>query len=422
MSETQLHTTLSWFEQLRFVSWHEDQLVIGVPTKAFYGEFDKKYMPRLMPFLRREFGDAVRVGYTWAKTGENVQDKPQAPQATDLEPHLIHGYTFKNFIKGSSNQTALSIAKAIADKPYQDTFNPFFLYGPSGVGKTHLVSAIGHQMREKHPEKRILFVPAHLFKTQFTDAMLNSKPNDFIHFYQSIDLLIIDDIQELTGQKTQQTFFHIFNHLQQNHRQIVITCDRPPVTIEGLEERMLSRFKWGLVTEMERPDVVLRRDILAAKVRRAGLRFPREVLDYIAENVESNVRDLEGIVNSIIAYSVADDCDINLELTRRVVARVVNISSQGMTFESISKKLCSHYGVKMSDLEGKGRKSNVVFARQLLMYLTHKYTKLSCTDIGKKLGQRDHTTILHGCTQIEKMMNCDKNLRVDIEKLEAELK
>ena len=422
MSGTQLQTTWSWFEQLRFVALRDGQLVIGVPTKAFYEDFDKKYLRYFRPFLFQEFGKDIRIGYTWTDLRERETEVNDGPKPSDLDPQLRHSYTFKNFIKGRSNQTALNIAKAIADKPYQETFNPFFLFGPSGVGKTHLATAIGHQMREKHPEKRVLFVPAHLFQTQYTDAVLNKKPNEFIHFYQSIDLLIIDDIQELTGQKTQQAFFHIFNHLQQNHRQIVITCDRPPVTIAGLEERMLSRFKWGLVTEMERPDVVLRRDILAAKVRRAGLRFPKDVLDYIAEHVESNVRDLEGIVNSIIAYSVADDCNIDLILTQRVVARVVNVSAQEMSFEGIGRKLCKQYGVKMADLQGKGRKSEIVFARQLLMYLAHKYTKLSCADIGRKLGSRDHTTILHGCTQIEKQMNSDKNFRLDIEKFEAELK
>ena len=235
-------------------------------------------------------------------------------------------------------------------------------------------------------------------------------------------MLIIDDIQEITTAKTQMAFFHIFNHLQQNKRQIIITCDRPPVLFEGIEERMLTRFKWGMVAELEKPDTQLRRDILTAKIRRDGLSFPVEVVDYIAQNVDSSVRELEGIINGIMAYSVVDDCDIDIDLARRVVARIVNLERKELTAEGILTAVCRHSGVSRRDLCAKSRKQTVVSVRQLAMYLCHKYTGQSYAQIGRIIGGRDHSTVLHGCNQVARRLQTDRDFRRSIEELEAALR
>jgi len=275
---------------------------------------------------------------------------------------------------------------------------------------------------ESQPERRVLYVPAHLFKTQYTDSVLHNTINDFIHFYQTIDVLIIDDIQEITTAKTQQAFFHIFNHLQQNGRQIIITCDRAPVDFEGIEERMLTRFKWGTVTEMEKPDVALRRAILTAKIKRDGLKFPPDVIDYIANNVESSVRELQGIVNSIMAYSVVDNCDICQELVEKVVARAVNLEKHELTLDDIVKAVCKRYNVKLKDVNSKSRKQGIVLARQLAMFLSHKYTTLPYSQIGHLIGRKDHSTVLHACNTISNRITTDKNFRREVEEMESALK
>ena len=290
------------------------------------------------------------------------------------------------------------------------------------MGKTHLVNAIGVRIRELYPEKRVLFVSAHVFKTQYTDSVIHNTQNDFINFYQTIDVLIIDDIQEITTAKTQQSFFHIFNHLQQNNRQIIITCDRPPVLLEGMEERMLTRFKWGMTAEMEKPDTKLRRDILISKIRKDGLVIPQEVVQYIAQNVESSVRELEGIVNSIMAYSVVDNCEIDLQLTQRIVARAVNLEKKELTPDDISAAVCQRYGIKQKELASKSRKQTIVQARQLAMYLIHKYTDTTYSQLGRLFGKRDHSTVLYACNQTARRISVDKVFRREVEELEAALK
>lgn len=349
-------------------------------------------------------------------------EQPKEAQKSPINSYLIPHFTFENFVEGRSNKTARTIAESIANNPHQNTFNPFFLYGPSGVGKTHLVNAIGLRIKRLFPNLRVLFVSANLFKTQFTDSYLNNTTNDFIHFYQTIDVLIIDDFQEITTAATQRAFFHIFNHLQQNNHKIIITCDRPPSEFEGIEERMLTRLKWGVVTEIERPDITLRKAILKSKMKRNGIEMPSNVIQYIADNVSDNVRELEGTINSLMAFSLFDNCDIDLELARRVVARLVNQARKEMTLDVIMTAVCEKYKAKSRDLTGKSRKKELVVLRQLVMYLAHKYSKLSISQIGREMGGRDHSTVLHSCNQAQHRLATDKAYRLEIEKLEASLK
>lgn len=426
----------TWFEPIQYVSYENDVLTLQVPNKYVPGYVEQHFLHIFRDALISQFGTHFRLQYSIPKTpvrteaasGQQQADSPyqvngiQRQNLPPLAPQLNKRYTFENFVQGESNKLSLSVAMSIAETPGHSAFNPFFLYGPSGVGKTHLVNAIGVRIRELYPEKRVLFVSAYVFKTQYTDSVIHNTRNDFINFYQSIDVLIIDDIQEITTANTQMAFFQIFNQLQHNNRQIIITCDRPPVLFEGIQERMLTRFKWGMVAEMEKPDTKLRRDILLSKVRRDGLNIPREVLQYIAQNVESSVRELEGIINSIMAYSVVDNCDIDLQLTERVVARAVNLEKKQLTLDDINAAVCKHYGVKLKDLQSKSRKQAIVQARQTAMFLCHKYTDVTYTQIGRDFGKRDHSTVLHACNQVARRMGVDKEFRKNMEELESMLK
>lgn len=423
----------TWFAPLRFAGLDGQLLTLCAPSRYVCEFIEEHYLAPLHRAIAAEFGEGIRLQYSLKEEPKPAPDEPRAQEKPQqglpgkqvpapLNPQLNTSYTFDTFVEGRSNKLARSVALAIAERPGQVTFNPLFLYGPSGVGKTHLVNAIGVRIRELFPEMRVLFVSAHLFKTQYTDSIIRNKFNDFISFYQTIDVLIIDDIQELTTAKTQQAFFHIFNHLQQNRRQLIITCDRPPVLFEGIEERMLTRFKWGMVAEIERPDIELRRAILFSKIKRDGLSIPDDVVQYIAQNVSDSVRDLEGIINSIMAYSVVYNCDIDLPLTARVVARCVNLEKKELTLDDIVRKVCAHYGVKLRDLLSKSRRQTIVQARQLAMYLSHKYTDLSLSQIGRRIGGRDHSTVLHSCAQVERRVATDKGFRREMEELECALK
>ena len=430
----------AWFEPLELVSFEADELLLCVPNQFFCEYFDQHYAAYLMRAMNAVCGGRVRLNYKLKPApvqnatnepllvvrndaGQNRKGNTQAaPKPAPVDPQLNPRYTFENFVEGASNKLARSVGISIAETPGKIAFNPFFLYGPSGVGKTHMVNAIGVRIRELYPEKRVLFVSAHVFKTQFTDSVIHNTQNEFINFYQTIDVLIIDDIQEITTAKTQQSFFHIFNHLQQNNRQIIITCDRSPVLLEGMEERMLTRFKWGMTAEMEKPDTQLRRDILVSKIRKDGLVIPPEVVQYIAQHVESSVRELEGIINSIMAYSVVDNCEIDLQLTQRIVARAVNLEQKGLSVDDIISAVCNRYGVKAKELMSKSRKQAVVLPRQLAMYLIHKYTDMSYSQLGRLFGKRDHSTVLYACNQMAHRISVDKQFRREVEELEAALK
>ena len=428
----------TWFSVLKMIRFANGELFVGVPNRFFPEIIEQRFAGELKRALAQAYGPSARLHYQVVnpETGgnsererelqvrENKQEvvTPQTRRVLPLDPNLNPSYTFDNFLEGEANRLSRSVGLNISENPGRGSFNPFFLYGPSGVGKTHLANAIGVRTKQLHPEMRVLFVSAHVFKTQYTESVRKNTQNDFINFYQTIDVLIIDDIQEITTAKTQLAFFHIFNHLQQNSRQIVITCDRPPVLFEGIEERMLTRFKWGMVAEMERPDVKLRRDILRSKIKRDGLTFPENVVSFIAKNVESSVRELEGIVNSIMAYSVVDNCDIDLALAERVVARAVNLEKKQLTADDIIQTVAQHFSLKAKDLISKSRKQAIVRARQLAIFLCHKYTDMPYLQIGQRFGGRDHSTIIYSCNQVTKDLSTVKDYRRTLEEIEAKLK
>lgn len=428
----------TWFSVLKMIRFANGELFVGVPNRFFPEIIEQRFAGELKNALAQAYGPSARLHYQVVnpeaggssererelQARENKQEviTPQTRRVLPLDPNLNPSYTFDNFLEGEANRLSRSVGLNISENPGRGSFNPFFLYGPSGVGKTHLANAIGVRTKQLHPEMRVLFVSAHVFKTQYTESVRKNTQNDFINFYQTIDVLIIDDIQEITTAKTQLAFFHIFNHLQQNNRQIVITCDRPPVLFEGIEERMLTRFKWGMVAEMERPDVKLRRDILRSKIKRDGLTFPENVISFIAKNVESSVRELEGIVNSIMAYSVVDNCDIDLALAERVVARAVNLEKKQLTADDIIQTVAQHFSLKAKDLISKSRKQAIVRARQLAIFLCHKYTDMPYLQIGQRFGGRDHSTIIYSCNQVTKDLSTVKDYRRTLEEIEAKLK
>jgi chromosomal replication initiator protein len=346
----------------------------------------------------------------------------KAPTPQDLDPQLNPNYNFENFIKGSSNEFSRTVGETVAKNPAR-TFNPLFLYGPSGVGKTHLTNAIGTRIKELYPEKRVLYVSAHLFQVQYTDSIRTNHFNDFISFYQTIDVLIIDDIQEFAGvTKTQNTFFHIFNHLHQNGKQLILTSDRAPIMLQGMEDRLLTRFKWGLVAELEKPDTELRRNILRNKIRKDGLNIPESVVNYIAENVNESVRELEGIINSLLAQSILFKREIDMDLAERIIRKAVRIENKPITIDNIISKVCAHYDLDESVIHTKSRKREIVQIRQIAMYLAKKHTEISASKIGMLIGNRDHATVLHACKTVKDLIEINKSFKSDIEEIEAALK
>ena len=436
----------TWFLPIVPLKYEDKTLVLQVPSQFFYEFLEEQFIDLLRQSIYKVFGEGSKLMYnvmvvnnppttvlqtpqtdhstaTTTPAKPQVKEVPQQPLVHELDSHLKGDYNFDTFIEGESNKLSRSVAEAVALNPAKTIFNPLFIYGASGVGKTHLVNAIGTKIKELYPHKRVLYVSAHLFQVQYTDSVRNNTVNDFINFYQTIDVLIIDDIQEFAGvTKTQNTFFHIFNHLHQNGKQLILTSDRSPVLLQGVEERLITRFKWGMVAELEKPTVELRRDILRNKIRRDGLQFPPEVVDYIAENVSDSVRDLEGIIISIMAHSTIYNRDIDLELAQRIVKKITHNENKPVTVEDIIRTVCLHYGLEPNTIHTKSRKRDVVQARQVAMYLAKTYTDLSTAKIGNLIGNRDHATVLHACKTIKALKDVDKAFQTEMDEIQAELK
>ena len=439
----------TWFEPIQIIAYDKQTLTFGLPSKYFYEFLSEHFGGLIYQAARRVFGEHTQLKYsltdqtshvtvniepvkqtvptlhaptTDEATGKKQQNVRMAPPQ-GLDPQLNPNYSFDNFIEGASNKLPRSVGQAIAEHPRQSTFNPLFIYGASGVGKTHLVNAIGAKIKELHPEKRVLYVSAHLFQVQYTDSVRKNTVNDFINFYQTIDVLIIDDVQEFASlTKTQNTFFHIFNHLHQNGKQLILTSDRPPTALQGMEERLLTRFKWGLLAEIEKPNQQLRHDILESKVRRDHLKMPEDVIDYVSENVNDSVRELEGVVNSLMAYSVVWNRDIDLPLAEQIIKRAVKAENKPITIDQIIDTVCNYFNVKRDDIFTKSRKQAIVQVRQVAMYLAQKYTKLSSARIGALVGNRNHATVLHSCKMVDDRLHVDKAFKAKVEEVENLLK
>jgi len=435
----------TWFAPIVALKNEGNVFVLQVPSQFFVEYIEEKYIDLLRMTLYRVVGNGTKLEYRVlidksSDKGTQIpsvseQPKPKAvttnnyispyhkAQLPDLDPQLNPSYNFNSLIEGNSNKLARTAGISIANEPGKTIFNPLFVYGQSGVGKTHLANAIGVMTKQLHPEKRVLYVSANTFQIQYTDAVRSNTVNDFLNFYQTIDLLVIDDIQEFAGKTgTQNTFFHIFNHLHQTGKQLVLTSDRSPVVLAGLEQRLLTRFKWGLSAEIDKPDFDLRKSILENKIYRDGLEIPEEVVNFIAENVTDNVRDLEGTLVSLMAHSTLANIPIDLILAEKVVSRIVAVTPKVNTVEKIRDAVCEHFSLSVDAISTKSRKREVVQARQIAMYLSKQLTKSSLTTIGNTIGQRDHATVLHACKIVTDLMDIDKNFRNNVREIEAKLK
>ena len=440
----------TWFTPVKFKSFDTEahELVISTPSQWFYEYLEEHFRKIIHLTMYRVFGKDTSLIYEVEVVknssvkieSDDIQSVPQpepskhqvnkSPTLTqavgpaqDLDSQLNPKQTFSNFIEGISNKLPRSIGQAIAEKPNQQTFNPLFIYGPSGVGKTHLVNAIGTRLKELHPEKRVLYLSAHLFQVQFTDSIRHNTFNDFMHFYQSIDVLIIDDIQEMIGlEKTQYAFFHIFNHLRQNGRQIILTSDRPPVSMQGMEDRLLTRFKSGLLAELEKPEVQLRKDILRSKIRHDGLEIPEDVIDFISQNVSNSVRELEGVIHSLLAYSVVFNKDVDLAFAQSIIQHAPKTEVREVSLDKIVEEVSVIYNVKQEDIYGKSRKAEIVLARQLSIYLAQICTKLSASKIGLMIGNKNHATVLHSIKTIKNRLVTDAGLKEQVDELTNRLR
>lgn len=448
----------TWFEPILPIKLEERVLTIQVPSAFFYEYLEEQFIDILRKTLRMVLGTGAKLEYNVVLGNKNgnepftvsfptnnnskIQNKPlTVPLRSDekstirnpfiipgiqklqIDPQLKPNNTFENFVEGDCNRLARSAGYAVAQNPGGTAFNPLMIYGNSGLGKTHLAQAIGIQVKEQLPDKVVLYVNANKFQTQFTEATRNNNRNDFLHFYQMIDVLILDDVHEFAGkEKTQETFFHIFNHLHQMGKQLILTSDKPPIELKGMEQRLLSRFKWGLTADLQTPDFETRMEILRRKVYNDGIKLSDEVLEYIASHVANNVRELEGALVSLLAQSMLNKREITLELAAKLINKLVKNSKRELSIEYISKVVCDYFNMTVEALQAKTRKREIVQARQIAMYFSKSLTKYSLASIGAQIGSKDHATVLHACKTVNNLKDTDKNFRQFVEDIEKKLK
>ena len=428
----------TWFASIEPIQWENNLLVLQVRSQFIVDYIEDNYLDILSRVLRRVFGPQVQLEYRILMAGSSIDVpsdstklttsvkpslsvQPSAEIDNEWDCHLNPQYTFDNFIKGEPNKLARAVAVEIAKSPGKTIFNPLFLYGGSGVGKTHLAYAIGNEVCNLNPSARVLYVSANTFKLQFQEAVNHNRVPDFLMFYQSVDVLIVDDIQYFADLKgTQDTFFQIFNHLHQSHKQLILTSDRSPMELRGLQDRLLSRFRWGLAAEITRPDYQLRHDILQYRIRKDGIKLNNEIVNYIATHVSDNVRDLEGVLASLLAYSTLTDNQIDMTLAETVVGRLVALKPQTFDTKDIMTTVCQHLNVTERIITARTRQREAVRARNIVMYLIKKYTDSSLAQIGAFV-HRDHATVAHSLNTMNDLMSYDAVLRQEVETIERSL-
>jgi chromosomal replication initiator protein len=453
-----LNSFKTWFEPIVPIKLENNVLTIQVPSPFFYEYLEEQFIDILKKTLRRELGQDAKLEYHIvldndsstqkpytvklpAKTGNEVKNKPvnlplnseenqvmnpfiiPGIKKLNIDPRLNPSNSFSNFVEGECNRLARSAGYAVANHPGGTAFNPLLIYGESGLGKTHLAQAIGLETKERFQDKTVLYVNANKFQTQFVDSVRNNNKNDFLHFYQMIDVLIIDDVHEFSGKdKTQDIFFHIFNHLHQSGKQLILTSDKPPVELQGMEQRLLSRFKWGLSADLQSPDFETRVAILQKKIYNDGIEMPDEVLEYIATNITSNVRELEGALISLLAQSTLNKREITIDLTREITDKLIKNTKKEISIDYIQKVVCNYFNITPDQLHINTRKRETVQARQIAMFFSKSLTKCSLATIGSQIGGKDHATVLHACKTVNNLVETDKQFRHQIEEIERKLK
>ncbi len=447
----------TWFEPIIPVKLSDNSLSIQVPSKFFYEWLEEHYVKILKTALIKELGKDARLIYiikmensfgnripftekipsanrSSLKT-QNVDAPMESNEGELKNPFIIPGirnlhiesqlnpnYSFDNFLEGDSNRLARSAGIAVSNKPGGTSFNPLMIFGGVGLGKTHLAHAIGVDIKESYPDTTVLYISAEKFTQQYIESVKKNNRNDFIHFYQVIDVLIVDDVQFLSGKSgTQDVFFHIFNHLHQNGKQVILTSDKAPVDMQDIEQRLLSRFKWGLSAELQTPDFETRISILKNKLYRDGVNMHEDIIAYVAKNIKTNIRELEGAIISLIAQSSFNKVEINVELAKEIINQFVKNTKREVSIEYIQKVVSEYFQMEIATLQSKTRKRHIVQARQLAMYFAKKYTKASLASIGSQIGKRDHATVLHACKTVDNLSFTDKQFRKYVDDLNQKL-
>ena len=446
----------TWFQPIVPVNVKDKTITIQVPSSFFYEYLEEHYITLIKKTIKRFLGKNGILEYHIVMEGNqttnpyitkvpsnnqgSVKNNPISMpisinttairnpfiipglQKININPQLNPSYTFDAFVEGECNRLARSAGYAVAQKPGGTSFNPLLIYGSGGLGKTHLANAIGLEAKKLYPDKTVLYVSADKFQTQFVDSIMQSKKNDFMHFYQSIDVLIIDDVQFLCGkEKTQDVFFHIFNHLHQNGKQIILTSDKAPVDIVGMEQRLLSRFKWGLSADLQSPELETRLAILKKKIKNDGIEMPYEVIEYIAYSITSNVRELEGSLISLLAQASLNKKEITIDLAKNMLDKFVKNTAREVSIDYIQKVVCDYFDIPVEIMKSKTRKREIVQARQLAMYFSKQLTKSSLAHIGKHCGNKDHATVLHACKTVNNLADTDKRFKGYISDIEKRL-
>ncbi|MDB9775540.1 chromosomal replication initiator protein DnaA [Vicingaceae bacterium] len=453
-----LQSFKTWFEPIKPIKLQNSILTIQVPSNFFYEWLEEHYITLLRKTIKKELGNEGKLEYSIVMENGASSSKPymvKIPttnrQATknnpvtipfdankdnpiknpfiipglkkiNIDSQLNPNYSFESFIEGDCNRLARSAGYAVAKNPGGTAFNPLLVYGGVGLGKTHLVHSIGIEIKNQHPNKTVLYVSSEKFTHQFIDAVRNNNQNDFIHFYQMIDVLIIDDVQFFSGkEKTQDVFFHIFNHLHQTGKQLILTSDKAPVEMQGMEQRLLSRFKWGLSADLQSPSLETRIAILENKMYNEGLELPKEVVEYLAYSITTNIRELEGALISLLAQSSLNKKAITLELAKQMIDKFVKNTAREVSIDYIQKVVCDYFDLPIELLKSKTRKREVVQARQIAMFFAKKMTKSSLANIGMHCGGKDHATVLHACKTVNNLVETDKRFRTYVDELEKKI-
>lgn len=447
----------TWFEPIKALRLEGNVLTIQVPSLFFYEWLEEHYVGLLRKTVKKQLGEEGRLEYNivvekssttipfttnMPSNGNGAEGKNQSmpmPVALNkdiknpfvipglkklqVDPQLNANYTFENFVEGDCNRLARSAGYAVAAKPGGTSFNPLMIYGGVGLGKTHLAQAIGNEIKRSLPDKLVLYVSCEKFTQQFVDALKNNNINDFVNFYQAMDVLIMDDVHNFAGkEKTQDIFFHIFNHLHQSGKQLIVTSDKAPKDLAGLEERLLSRFKWGLSADLQVPDLETRMAILKKKMYADGIDLPGEVIEYVAHNIDNNVRELEGAMVSLLAQSTLNRKEIDLNLAKSMLKNFIKNASKEISMDYIQKLVCEYFEVPIEMVKSQTRKREIVQARQISMYLSKSHTKTSLKSIGAFFGGRDHSTVIYACQTVEDLIDTDKKFKGYVADIQKKLK
>ncbi|MGV8877797.1 MAG: chromosomal replication initiator protein DnaA [Sphingobacteriaceae bacterium] len=447
----------TWFEPIKALRLEGSVLTIQVPSLFFYEWLEEHYVGLLRKTIKKQLGDEGRLEYNivvdqsssskpyttnMPSHGNGSEGKNQSMpipisinkdiknpfvipglKKLHVDPQLNQNYTFESFIEGDCNRLARSAGYAVAGKPGGTSFNPLMIYGGVGLGKTHLVHAIGNEIKRSQSDKLVLYVSSEKFTNQFVESLKQNNINDFVNFYQAMDVLIMDDVHNLTGkEKTQDIFFHIFNHLHQSGKQIILASDKAPKDLAGLEERLLSRFKWGLSADLQIPDIETRMAILKKKIYQDGIELPDEVVEYVAHNIDNNVRELEGAMVSLLAQSTLNRKEIDLNLAKQMLKNFIKNTNKEISMEFIQKLVCEYFEVPVEMVKSPTRKREIVQARQISMYLAKSHTKSSLKTIGQFFGGRDHSTVIYACQTVEDLIDTDKKFKGYVADIQKKLK